>query len=101
VLTLTEFVARRVLAATSENLKGLYAGNPNRATDQPAAERLLKVFGNITLYRYETGDQIQYEVTPLLPLERRILKALGVPKSIYDPPIPPNNLWRENNIIER
>lgn len=89
VLTLTEFVARRDLASTGENLKGLYAGNPNRATDQPTAERLLKAFGNITLYRYETGDQIQYEVTPLSPLQRRILKALGVQKSIYDPPIAP------------
>jgi transposase len=89
VLTLTEFVARRDLVATGEKLKGLYAGNPNRATDQPTAERLLKSFDNITLYCYETGNQMQYEVTPLSPLQCRILKALGVPKSIYDPPVAP------------
>jgi len=87
VLTLTEFVARRDLAATSEKLKGLYAGNPNRATDQPTAERLLKAFDNITLYRYKTENQTQYEVTPLSPLQRRVLKALGIPSSVYAPPV--------------
>lgn len=89
VLTLTEFVARRDLAATGEKLKGLYAGNPNRATDQPTAERLLKAFDNLTLYRYETENQAQYEVTPLSPLQRRILKAVGIPTSIYTPPLAP------------
>jgi transposase len=48
-LTLTEFVVRRGLAATGETLKGLYAGNPNRATNQPIAERFLKAFDDITL----------------------------------------------------
>lgn len=89
VLTLTEFVARRDLAATGEKLKGLYAGNPNRATDQPTAERLLKAFDNITLYRFEAENQTQYEVTPLSPLQGRILKALGIPKSVYAPPVTP------------
>ncbi|HLE90795.1 MAG TPA: hypothetical protein VI753_06560 [Anaerolineales bacterium] len=91
VLTLTEFVARRDLAATGQKLKGLYAGNPNRATDQPTAERLLKAFDNITLYRYETENQAQYEVTPLSPLQRRTLRvtALGIPTSIYTPPVAP------------
>jgi len=89
VLTLTEFVARRDLAATGEKLKGLYAGNPNRATDQPTAERLLQAFDNITLYRFETENQTQYEVTPLSPLQRRILKALGIPTSVYAPPVAP------------
>ncbi|OIO84279.1 MAG: hypothetical protein AUK01_09950 [Anaerolineae bacterium CG2_30_57_67] len=89
VLTLTEFVARRDLAATGEKLKGLYAGNPNRATDQPTAERLLQAFDNITLYRFETENQTQYEVAPLSPLQRRILKALGIPTSVYAPPVAP------------
>jgi transposase len=89
VLTLTEFVARRDLAATSEKLAGLYAGNPNRATDQPTAERLLKAFGNITLYRYEIETEVRFEVTPLSPLQRRILKALGIPESVYAPPAVP------------
>jgi transposase len=86
VLTLTEFVARRSLAATSETLKGLYAGNPNRATNQPTAERLLKAFDDITLYRHESPTQVWYEVTELSPSQRRILQLLGVPESIYAAP---------------
>jgi transposase len=39
-LTLLEFVARRQLSQQPEPLQGLYAGNPKRATLQPAAERL-------------------------------------------------------------
>jgi transposase len=85
-LTLTEFVVRRGLAASGETLKGLYAGNPNRATDQPTAERLLKAFDNITLYRHESATKIWYQVTELSPLQRRILQLMQVPESVYAPP---------------
>jgi transposase len=89
VLTLTEFVVRRDLWATGETLKGLYDGNPNRATDQPTGERLLKAFHNITLYRHQTPERIWYEVTPLSLLHRRILRAMGIPESIYSTPPAP------------
>ena len=86
VLTLTEFVARRALAATGDTLPGLYAGNPKRTTAQPTAERLFKALTPITLYQHDTGTRSWYEVTPLSPLQRRILHALGIPESIYAPP---------------
>jgi transposase len=86
-LTLTEFVVRRGLATSGETLKGLYAGNPNRATDQPTAERLLKAFDDITLYRHASATKIWYEVTELSPLQRRILKLMQVPESVFDPPL--------------
>jgi transposase len=89
VLTLTEFVARRDLAATGETLPGLYPGNPNRATSQPTAERLLKALVPITLYRHDTDTAVWYEVTPLSPVQRRILQALAVPESVYAPPAAP------------
>ena len=85
-LTLTEFVVRRGLAATGETLKGLYAGNPNRATDQPTAERLLKAFDDITLYRHESATHTWYAVTKLSTLQRRILQRMQVPESVYAPP---------------
>ena len=87
VLTLIEFVVRRELAATDESLKGLYAGNPNRATDQPTAERLLKAFEDITLYRHERTTHIWYAVTPLSALQRRILQLMHIPESVYAPPV--------------
>jgi len=89
VLTLTEFVARHNLAAMGETLTGLYAGNPNRATTQPTAERLLKAFAPITLYRHATDTAVWYEVTPLSSVQHRILQALGVPESVYAPPAAP------------
>jgi transposase len=89
VLTLSEFVARRDLAATGEQLPGLYAGNPKRATAHPTAERLLTAFTPITLYRHDTDTAVWYEVTPLSPLHRRILHALGIPESVYAPPAAP------------
>ena len=88
VLTLTEFVARRDLAATGDTLPGLYAGNPKRTTAQPTAERLFSALTPITLYRHHTGTAIWYEVTPLSPLQRRILRALSIPESVYAPPCP-------------
>ena len=81
--TLFEFVARRSLAQQSEPLSGLYAGNPKRATARPTAERLLKAFDNLTLYRLTDGDDIWYEVTPLSDLQKRILDLVGVPESTY------------------
>src|SRR6266699_891312 len=49
VLTLLEFVGRRQLATAGAKLAGLYAGNPQRETDRPTAERLLEAFQDITL----------------------------------------------------
>lgn len=89
VLTLTEFVVRRDLAATGDKLKGLYDGNPNRATDQPTTERLLKAFHNITLYRHQADEKIWYAITPLSALQRRILRAMGIPDIIYQTPPEP------------
>jgi transposase len=81
--TLFEFVARRSLAQQSELLRGLYAGNPKRATTRPTAERLLKAFDNLTLYRLADGDDIWYQVSPLSDLQKRILDLVDVPESTY------------------
>jgi len=38
---------------------------------------IVEGFDNITLYFHKTETEIRYEVTPLSPLQRRILKALA------------------------
>jgi transposase len=81
--TLFEFVARRSLAQQPEPLRGLYAGNPKRATTRPTAERLIKAFDKLTLYRLIDGDDTWHEVTPLSDLQKRILDLVGVPESVY------------------
>lgn len=95
VLVLVEHVVRERLQAAGEALRGLYAGNPKRATARPTTERLLRAFRGITLTVVHLPDQTIRHVTPLSRLQRRILELLGLPASIYEnlavsaDPIPP------------
>jgi transposase len=83
VLTLLEFVARRNLAVEDVPLTGLYAGNPKRGTRRPTAERLLEAFQEITLTIIRGSHQTSYHLTPLSPLQQRILVLLGFSPNIY------------------
>lgn len=83
LLTLTEFVARRSLAADGTALSGLYPGNPKQQTQRPTTERLLTAFDNITLSLIQLPGQRIVHVTPLTPLQCRILELLDLPPSIY------------------
>jgi transposase len=83
VLTLLEFVGRRQLAAEQAKLEGLYAGNPKRATARPTAERMLETFQEITLTLIELPQQTIRHVTPLSPVQRRILEILGFSEELY------------------
>jgi transposase len=83
VLTLLEFVGRRQLAAERTKLAGLYAGNPQRETDRPTAERLLEAFEDITLTLVKGLQQTARYVTALSPLQLRILELLGFPSALY------------------
>jgi len=83
VLTLLEFVVRRRLSQQCTQLAGLYAGNPKRVTARPTAERLLEAFQGITLTIIREPHQIRRHLTPLSPLQRRILDLLDFPVSIF------------------
>ncbi len=83
VLTLVEFVGRRQLAAEGTKLAGLSAGNPNRATARPTAERLLEAFEDITLTIVKGPQQTDRYVTALSPLQQRILGILGFSSALY------------------
>ena len=83
VLTLVECVGRRQLATAGAKLAGLYAGNPQRATDRPTAERLLAAFQGITLTIIKGPQQTARHVTALSPLQQRILEVLGFPSALY------------------
>ena len=90
-LTLLACVVRRQLAQQPEPLQGLYAGNPQRSTKQPTAERLLQALDDITLYRLTDGRSTWYATTtPLSDLQRRILALAGVPESIYTSLVQPS-----------
>ena len=83
VLTLLEFVVRRNLAVEDVPLTGLYAGNPKRATRRPTAERLLEAFQGITLTIVQESHQTSRHLTPLSPLQQRILALLGFSPNVY------------------
>jgi transposase len=80
LLTLMEFVVHQQLQSQQQALAGLYAGNPKRTTPRPSAEQMLVAFGNITLYCLKDGT---VEMTPLSPLQQKILALMRVPPSIY------------------
>lgn len=84
VLTLVEHVVREALQTIAEALSGLYAGNPKRQTARPTTEPLLKAFRGTTLTVVHLPGQAIRHVTPLSPLQRRILALLGLPPSIYE-----------------
>jgi transposase len=83
VLTRWAFVGRRQWAAEGATLAGLYAGNPQRATDRPTAERLLEAFQAITLTIIKGPQQTDRHVTALSPLQRRILEVVGFSSALY------------------
>ena len=83
VLTLLEHVARCRLAETGEKLRGLYAGNPMRATDRPTTEAMLQGFKDIFLSFVTLGEQTYCHLTPLSELQLKILHLLGFPAGIY------------------
>jgi transposase len=84
VLTTVEYIVRRRLARLGKSLSGLYTGNPRRMTDRPTTEKLLFAFKEITLTRMTTTDgNLHQYLTPLNPLQDRILRLLGLSKTIY------------------
>jgi len=78
VLTLSELQVRSGLAEAEEALSGLYEGQPTRTTEYPTAGRCLKAISRmeITVTRVEAGQEVQWHLTALPPLLKRILKLL-------------------------
>ncbi len=78
VLTWLEFVVRRRWATAHTTLAGLAVGNPKRTTARPSAEHLLEAFQDITLTIIQDGAQVRRQLTPLSPLQQRVLDLLGL-----------------------
>jgi len=83
ILTLIEHQVRQRLVDLNQNLSGLYAGNPKRATNRPTAEAILQAFKGIYLSVVTLGEQVLYHVTPLSDVQGKILALLDFPVLIY------------------
>ena len=82
-LCLVEFTVREALREKGEKLDGIYAGNPKRATAKPTTEMMLKAFVGLSLVVISLGGMDSSIVTPLNPVQSRILDLLGFPAAIY------------------
>jgi len=82
LLAVAEYRVRSQLAETGESLRGLYAGQPQRATARPTTERLLQAFQNLTLTITMARQPVRH-LTPLSPLQTRILALLDLSPVLY------------------
>jgi transposase len=83
VLCLLEFSARRTLQAEGQKLAGIYPGNPKRATARPTSEMMLRAFEGVTLTSIEQAAEVRAHLTPLEPVQQRILHLLRLSPEIY------------------
>lgn len=83
VLCLLEYQVRSQLAHQQQELAGLYAGNPKRATRRPTSEALLKAFKGLHLTALCQQAHTVYHVTSLSALQQRILALLDFPLAVY------------------
>lgn len=83
VLTLLEFQVRRQLQQTQATLAGVYPGNPTRATARPTAEMMLRAFKGLILTQITIQGQLHTHLTPLNPVQQRILDLLDLHPALY------------------
>jgi len=89
LLALGDYQAKQALAKEGPDAKltGVYRGNAKRGTSRPTTERMLGAFEHINLLlmppERETETQELCFVTPLSPVQERILSLLGLPTSLY------------------
>ncbi len=83
LLAVAEYRVRCQLAAADAELRGLHAGQPQRATHRPTTERLLRAFQPLTLTVFTLAGQQIRHLPPLTPLQTRILTLLDLAPTLY------------------
>ncbi len=89
LLALGDYQARQALAqeGAEAELTGVYRGNAKRGTAQPTTERMLQAFEHINLlllpFEVAPTASVTCFVTPLSPVQERILGLLGLATDLY------------------
>lgn len=83
VLVLMQFVARENLQKEGTTLQGIYPGQPGRQTTRPTTEMMLSVFRGITLSRMTVNGETYEHLTPLTPVQERIVELIGLPLETF------------------
>ena len=86
LLTLIETQVARGLLADAHSLTGLYEGQPQRATQQPTAARLLKAISRaeITLTEVQSPEHCEWYLTELPSWLPQVLGYLKLPLDLYE-----------------
>jgi len=88
VLVLMQFVARENLKKEGTTLKGIYPGQPGRQTTLPTTEMMLCAFRGITLSRGTINGETYEHLTPLNPVQERILELIRIPRETFSRLVP-------------
>lgn len=85
VISLIEYKVADNLEKNDKKVEGLYAGNPKRKTSNPSMELILRVFSGIYLIATPKVNEsiITFAVTNLSPLQKKILRLLDLPETIF------------------
>jgi transposase len=83
ILSLVESTVRNQLKAEQTKIAGLYLDSSRKETDRPTAERILQAFSRISLTRITFPEKIMYSITPLNPVQERLLALLDFPPDLY------------------
>lgn len=100
ICSMLEYKVAEQLQDRKEILYNVYEGNPNRGTDHPSAKRILKAFEGISLSVILNKDQFQFALmTPLKPVQQKILSLLDLNNTIYNDLIAKVELFFSDSII--
>lgn len=80
---LEQAIRQRLQEQPNPALSGLYAGQPNRTTSRPTAERVLEAFRDLTLTIVALPGQVIRHLTPLSALQQRLLTLAGLDAAWY------------------
>jgi len=96
VLSLLEWLVRERLRKEETKLRDVYEGQPGRQTARPSAELLLRAMRAICVSVIEVKGQVHVLLSPLTPVQKRLLDLWDLPPDLYDklargfPETPPN-----------
>jgi transposase len=82
-LTLIRYTVSQALHQTGESLKGLSPVYPHVKTKSPSAAMILAAFASLTLTVVHQADHSFVHVSPLTPLQHRLLALLHLPVDLY------------------
>jgi len=83
VCTLEYGIRQNLAQVPDQALKGLYAGQPNRCTRRPTAERVLEASRNVTLTVVALPNHGLRHLTSRSALQQRLLALAGLDLTCY------------------